>query len=89
LNRWCQGVGHPEQDVKLLINLNEGYKMELFTFVFLTLFAHDNRDYFETVEQNQNDGMSFHYVGKTEVTGDTPALPIIIGDKEYYWWKMK
>tara|TARA_B100002019_G_scaffold291609_1_gene312286 strand:+ start:1823 stop:2023 length:201 start_codon:yes stop_codon:yes gene_type:complete len=57
-------------------------------FVFFALtFAWDNQVFLETVEQNYKDGMSFHYVGKSDPDGQ-PAITIRnerTGEESIYW----
>ena len=43
--------------------------------LFAALFVHDNKEFFDTVEQNRKDGMSWHYVGK-QLPGDNPAITV-------------
>ena len=43
--------------------------MSIALMLFTTLFAVDNKVFFETVEQNINDGLSWHYVGKSDPDG--------------------
>jgi hypothetical protein len=43
--------------------------------LIMALFAHDNKEFFDTVEQNRKDGMSWEYVGKQE-PGNNPAITI-------------
>ena len=49
--------------------------MSIALMLFTTLFAIDNKVFFETVEQNQKDGMSWHYVGKSDPDGQ-PAITV-------------
>lgn len=49
--------------------------MSVALLLFTTLFAIDNKVFFETVEQNQKDGMSWHYVGKSDPDGQ-PAITV-------------
>ena len=57
----------------------------MFVFLFTALFAYDNKEFFEMVEQRQ-DVCDWHYVARTEVT-DEIALPAVEqdGTKVYYW----
>ena len=43
--------------------------------LFFSLFAYDNKEFFNTVQQNIDDGMSWHYVGKQE-PGDNPSITV-------------
>lgn len=58
---------------------------------FLMLFFTDNADFFEMVDEQTKQGYTWHYVGKTEVTPELTALPIIDEHtgKEYYYYKLK
>lgn len=59
-----------------------------FALVLMTgLFMYDNAEFFATVQQNKEDGMTWEYVGK-QSPGNNPALPIIefdTGEKVIYW----
>ena len=63
--------------------------MALAIMFFTTLFAVDNTEFFETVEQNQKDGMSWHYVGKNGPDGQ-PAITLRneATGEEYIYFKM-
>lgn len=64
--------------------------MTMVVMLFTTLFAYDNKVFFETVEQNQKDGMSWHYVGKQSPDGH-PAITVrneATGEESIYF-KMK
>lgn len=39
------------------------------------LFVHDNQEFFKTVEQNIEDGLTWEYVGKQE-PGNNPAITV-------------
>jgi hypothetical protein len=54
--------------------------------LFIALFAADNAEYFEMVEERQAQGHTWHYVGRTVVT-DEIALPAVEedGTRVYYW----
>ena len=60
--------------------------MGLALVLFTGLFMFDNQEFFKTVEQNIEDGMSWHYVGKQE-PGDNPAITVkdIDGNDVIYW----
>jgi len=64
--------------------------MTIAVMLFTTLFAVDNKVFFETVEQNQKDGMSWHYVGKQSPDGH-PAITVRneATGEEFIYWKMK
>ena len=52
------------------------------------LFVHDNKEFFDTVEQNRKDGMTWHYVGKQE-PGNNPAITVKDAqDNDVIYWKM-
>lgn len=56
--------------------------------VFLALFAADNAEFFEMVEQREALGHDWHWVGRTEVADDYIALPTVeerTGTKVFYW----
>ena len=56
--------------------------------LFAALFVHDNKEFFDTVEQNRKDGMTWHYVGKQE-PGNNPALTVKdLQNKDVIFWKM-
>ena len=58
--------------------------------VFVALFAADNAEFFEMVEERQNKGHSWHYVGRTEVSSDYIALPAVEhDDTEVFYWEIK
>lgn len=40
------------------------------------LFVHDNQEFFKTVEQNIEDGLTWEYVGKQDPNGQ-PALTVL------------
>ena len=40
------------------------------------LFVHDNQEFFSTVEQNIEDGLTWEYVGKQDPNGH-PALTVL------------
>ena len=40
------------------------------------LFVHDNQEFFSTVEQNIEDGLTWEYVGKQDPNGQ-PALTVL------------
>ena len=44
--------------------------------VIAGLFAHDNQEFFSTVEQNIEDGLTWEYVGKQDPNGQ-PALTVL------------
>ena len=56
----------------------------------LGLFAVDNAEFFETVEKNIEDGMTWHYVGKQSPDGN-PAITVKNENtgEEFIYWKMK
>ena len=60
--------------------------MGLALVLFTGLFMFDNQEFFKTVEQNIEDGMSWHYVGKQE-PGDNPAITVkdFDGNDVIYW----
>ena len=48
-----------------------------FALVLITgLFMHDNAEFFATVEQNIEDGLTWEYVGKQDPNGQ-PALTVL------------
>ena len=56
--------------------------------VFVALFATDNAEFFEMVEERQNKGHTWHWVGRTEVDDNYIALPAVeerTGTKVFYW----
>ena len=64
--------------------------MSIALMLFTTLFAVDNKVFFETVEQNQKDGMSWHYVGKSDPDGQ-PAITVRneATGEEFIYFKMQ
>ena len=64
--------------------------MSIALMLFTTLFAVDNKVFFETVEQNINDGLSWHYVGKSDPDGQ-PAITVRNEQtgEEFIYFKMK
>ena len=63
--------------------------MSIALMLFTTLFAVDNKLFIETEEQNQKDGMSWHYVGKSDPDGQ-PAITVRneATGEEYIYFKM-
>ena len=58
--------------------------------VFVALFAADNAEFFEMVEERQALGHSWHYVGRTEVTDNYIALPAVEQDEtKVFYWEIK
>jgi len=58
--------------------------------VFVALFAADNAEFFEMVEERQALGHSWHYVGRTEVDDNYIALPAVEHDEtEVFYWEIK
>lgn len=56
--------------------------------LILALFANDNKEFFDTVEQNRKDGMTWHYVGK-QSPGDNPAITVKDAqDNDVIYFKM-
>ena len=56
--------------------------------VFVAVFAADNAEFFEMVEERQAKGHEWQWVGRTEVTDDYIALPAVeerTGKKLFYW----
>jgi len=54
------------------------------------LFISDNAEFFKTVQQNKEDGLTWNYVGKKTPDG-SPAITIknsATGEESIYW-KMK
>jgi len=57
---------------------------------FVALFAADNAEFFEMVEQRQAKGHNWHWVGRTEVTDNYIALPAVEqDDTEVFYWEIK
>ena len=54
-------------------------------FVFVSLFAYDNTEFFEMVEERQAQGHSWYWVGRTEVTDNFIALPVGEDPQVFYW----
>ena len=61
------------------------------TFVlFIALFAADNAEFLEMVEQRNAQGHNWHWVGRTEVTDNYIALPAVEQDEtEVFYWEIK
>jgi len=58
--------------------------------VFVALFAADNAEFLEMVEQRQAKGHDWHWVGRTEATDDYIALPAVEqDDTEVFYWEIK
>ena len=58
--------------------------------VFLAMFAADNSEFLEMVEERQAKGHNWHWVGRTEVTDDYIALPAIGQDNtEVFYWEIR
>jgi len=64
----------------------------LIIFTALTLFAVDNKPFFDRVEELKNQGYTWHYTGKElwEDKGNNPAILIANykGLKPYTLWKI-
>ena len=60
-----------------------------FALVLITgLFMHDNAEFFATVEQNIEDGLTWEYVGKQFPNGQ-PALTVLDSqNKEVIYFRM-
>ena len=60
-----------------------------FALVLITgLFMHDNAEFFATVEQNIEDGLTWEYVGKQDPNGQ-PALTVLDSqNKEVIYFRM-
>lgn len=57
--------------------------------IAILMFAVANQDFLEMVEERQEQGHSWHYVGRTEVTTEI-ALPAVEEDgTEVYYWEIK
>ena len=54
--------------------------------IFPILFFATNKDYFQQVEKDINNGATWHYVGQQEI--DPEAKSLAINDK-YILWKLK
>ena len=52
----------------------------------ILMFAFANQEFLEMVEQRQNEGCDWHYIGRTQVTNEI-AMPAVEqdGTKVYYW----
>jgi hypothetical protein len=61
-------------------------------FTVLTVFAIDNKEFFDTVEDLKEEGYTWQYTGKEawKDTGNNPALLIesYKGDKAFTYWKI-
>lgn len=59
--------------------------------VFIALFAADNAEFFENVQEGYDKGMTWHYTGKQVRDPKVPSLPIINEQtgEEYVYWKLK
>jgi hypothetical protein len=55
-----------------------------------TMFSVDNAEFFNQVEKNKQDGMSWHYVGSTAPDANDPSIASInpITGKEAVFFKM-
>ena len=62
----------------------------MFWVVFLMIFAADNAEFLEMVEERQAQGHDWHWVGRTEVTDDYIALPAVEqNNTEIFYWEIK
>ena len=62
----------------------------MFWVVFLMIFAADNAEFLEMVEERQAQGHDWHWVGRTEVTDNYIALPAVEqDDTEVFYWEIK
>jgi len=62
----------------------------MFWVVFLMIFAADNAEFLEMVEERQAQGHDWHWVGRTEVTDNYIALPAVEQDNtEVFYWEIK
>jgi len=54
------------------------------------LFVNDNAEFFNDVEANRNDGMTWKYIGPQAPNEDESSIPMISEDgKETVYFKMK
>jgi hypothetical protein len=58
--------------------------------IFVALFAADNAEFLEMVEQRQAQGHDWHWVGRTVVTDDYIAVPTVEQDEtKVFYWEIK
>ena len=62
--------------------------MTLFAIIFTSLFAIDNKEFFDTVEQNKKDGYTWQYVGKQTPDGNPAITALDAQDNEVIYYKM-
>jgi len=70
--------------------------MELFTALVMSfggLFIADNKEFFDTAEEQINQGAEWHYVGKSPLDPNSKSIPAQMCtdgcDKPYILWKLK
>ena len=56
--------------------------------LFAMLFVADNREFFDTVEEQQKQGYKWTKVGKSEPSG-TPALVMKNNNEEYIYYRLE
>ena len=70
--------------------------MELFTALVMSfggLFIADKKEFFDTAEEQINQGAEWHYVGKSPLDPNSKSIPAQMCtdgcDKPYILWKLK
>ncbi len=70
--------------------------MELFTALVMSfggLFIADNKEFFDTAEEQINQGAEWHYVGKLPLDPNSKSIPAQMCtdgcDEPYILWKLK
>ena len=56
--------------------------------LFAMLFVADNREFFDTVEEQQKQGYKWTKVGKSQPSG-TPALTIKSNNNEFIYYRLE
>jgi hypothetical protein len=62
--------------------------MTFFAFMVTSLFAIDNKVFFDTVEQNKKDGFTWEYVGKQTPDGSPAITTLDAQNNEVIYFKM-
>ena len=61
--------------------------MTIFAITVLSLFAIDNKVFFDTAEQNSKDGFTWEYVGKRTPDGSPAITTLDAQDNEAIYFK--
>ena len=58
--------------------------------LFSGLFVADNKEFFDQVEKEVNEGYEWHYVGKQSLDPSAKSISAQVeGEEPYIFWKLK